>query len=411
MITQQKKNNLLIIGNGFDLACKLPSSYLDFYTACIKDTLGEPFGLQQTKRGQTFGFWENLLLEYEKKFGAKDYLWCDIEKIIKDTLGTIFLSGDCLLNLALGIQENDSILQLVHIRKYIEEQLKNFFNTNTLKFDRKSIDSAKKAVCAYLLKELNLLESRFCKYLNKQIVAPAEIKNPIRDKNDDYFIRATNLLIKLFGFIIYKKITTNSELRELEKHYFDDKRNSFVLSFNYTPLLDNIPLGKAWHFTNIHGQLCVKSCKNCKKSSIVFGIDNKAVFPEKDSNENEFELSLIKQFSKTYRVLKMQKKQTQILPSSAEPLVIKVFGHSLNEADYSYFQSIFDYYNIYDNSQVSLIFYYSTWCDTEKHDKTEAVYKLINEYGATLTNKDQGKNLMHKLLLENRLSVEQIDTE
>ncbi|EFW89333.1 hypothetical protein [Streptococcus equinus] len=38
--------------------------------------------------------------------------------------------------------------------------------------------------------------------------------------------------------------------------------------------------------------------------------------------------------------------------------VIKFYGHSLARADYSYFQYIFDMYDLY-NSDVKLIFYYS----------------------------------------------------
>ena len=97
---------------------------------------------------------------------------------------------------------------------------------------------------------------------------------------------------------------------------------------------------------------------------------------------------------------------TEILPTidNNQRLEIKFYGHSLSSADYSYFQSIFDYYNIYDNNLVSLIFYYS-----KGYEQFDAIYDLINNYGNTLANKDQGKNLMHKLLLENRLKIVEIE--
>ena len=85
-------------------------------------------------------------------------------------------------------------------------------------------------------------------------------------------------------------------------------------------------------------------------------------------------------------------------------ITIKFYGHSLNEADYSYFQSIFDYYNLYGNARVALVFYYS-----KGFEQTDSIYRLINTYGTTLPNKAQGKNLMHKLLLENRLKIIEID--
>ena len=66
-------------------------------------------------------------------------------------------------------------------------------------------------------------------------------------------------------------------------------------------------------------------------------------------------------------------------------------------------QSIFDYYDLYGNSKVSLIFYYS-----EGYEQTDAIYRLINSYGKTLSNREQGKNLIHKLLLENRLKIVEV---
>lgn len=36
------------------------------------------------------------------------------------------------------------------------------------------------------------------------------------------------------------------------------------------------------------------------------------------------------------------------------------------------------------------------------------VTKLISSYGKTLDNKDYGKNLLHKLLLEGRLTLKEI---
>ena len=36
------------------------------------------------------------------------------------------------------------------------------------------------------------------------------------------------------------------------------------------------------------------------------------------------------------------------------------------------------------------------------------VINLLTAYGATLENRDHGKNLIHKLLLEGRLSVQEI---
>ena len=37
--------------------------------------------------------------------------------------------------------------------------------------------------------------------------------------------------------------------------------------------------------------------------------------------------------------------------------------------------------------------------------------KLRIEYGSTMSNKDHGKNLLHKILLEGRLKVEAVELD
>ena len=85
---------------------------------------------------------------------------------------------------------------------------------------------------------------------------------------------------------------------------------------------------------------------------------------------------------------------------------IKFYGHSLASADCSYFQSIFDFYDIY-NSDIDLTFYYSDFDGNQKHIMINRVVNLIKIYGKTLNNKDHGKNLLHKLKLENRLLIKE----
>ena len=96
--------------------------------------------------------------------------------------------------------------------------------------------------------------------------------------------------------------------------------------------------------------------------------------------------------------------------------VITFFGHSLSHADYSYFESIFDKYQIF-NSNVKLQFYYYPG-NTKGKTKLEAqveskrqerkimknVVELLISYGETAANV-HGENIVNKLMLEQRLSV------
>ena len=51
---------------------------------------------------------------------------------------------------------------------------------------------------------------------------------------------------------------------------------------------------------------------------------------------------------------------------------------------------------------VTLCFYFSDYCAEEEERTYGRVSRLLSVYGTTMDNKDHGKNLIHKLLLENR---------
>jgi len=115
-------------------------------------------------------------------------------------------------------------------------------------------------------------------------------------------------------------------------------------------------------------------------------------------------------FTKTYRKISNQEKLISFsLPHIKDIDEIVFFGHSLSVADYSYFQSIFDYYDIY-HSNIKLTFKYSLYegkpPELIKKECYDSIIKLIRSYGETMDNVNHGNNLVHKLLLENRLEVQ-----
>lgn len=398
------KYQLLIFGNGFDLHCGLKSSYKEFFRSEILDTIGEQFGLKQLQAGVS-GFWENLLLEYYKLDNKDDYTWCDIEEIIKNTLVSIYFGdhnseknikyGLCskafkYLNsttIGLGLEK------LKGIDKLLFDFCVKFISINGGGFIENLHLLSKN-----LLQQLNNLEQRFCKYLNNQIVNP----NNENERNEKYLIKAVNLLAKLTGFAYceFNKlndiITVDSKNRLI--NVFDNLNDVFILNFNYTALFDILEVESPCQYNNVHGKLCNKHCtQDCNVANLIFGIDDNLIQAQGAGSE-------LRLFSKTYRkMLSSDKYSITLPPNDGSPIAIKFYGHSLSEADYSYFQSIFDYYDLYANGKVELTFYYSN--GFENHD---AVYKLISVYGKSLTNKEQGKNLIHKLLLENRLHIFEI---
>lgn len=414
-MTSQQTSQLVILGNGFDLQCGLKSSYKDFFRQAILDTTTINFGVKKMQAGVS-GFWENLLLGYFIQYGDKDYKWCDIEAIIKNTLLSINNDGFksafiCVYN------KRDPIEAARHIDDEIKRYIFRYCAVTLYSISTQMKDFSEREMLSLLmrnlLQELNNFERRFCNYIKDNIVNPRK-ENEL---NTNYIINAVNLLEKITGFsnrnfdtienivhkefkefeeIIspYQKSRTIKEANVLSKE-FSNLKHTHILSFNYTNIFDILEVESPCLYSNVHGKLCNSRCdESCTLSNIIFGIDDNII----QSQSKDTELHL---FSKTYRKMFNTNTPTSILPPNNDnPITLKFYGHSLSEADYSYFQSIFDYYNLYSNSNISLNFYYS-----EGYEQTDAIYRLINIYGKSLSNKEQGKNLIHKLLLENRLNI------
>lgn len=405
---------LLIIGNGFDLHCGLKSSYRDFFRSAILNPIGGELALKRQK-AQFIGFWENLLIKYYECNQYDNYSWCDIESIIKKTLEMIYVKSEhCekgLWTYALyatenNIDLNNSELDFSIIEEYILECCLLKINEA---HRRSSYDDRLNLLNKYLQSELKKLEKRFCKYLKNNI----DNLNNESGLNEKYIVNAANLLAQITEFTEadfsdMDDIIDNHEeeneiygLYDLEERFETELSKDFnnlcyvnILSFNYTNLFDILNFKSPCRYSNVHGKLCNNQCNdNCSSSNVIFGIDDSVIQSQGvDSN--------LRLFSKTYRKMLAFSDPINILPPKDKIIEIKFYGHSLSEADHSYFQSIFDYYDLYSNNNVSLIFYYS-----KGYENYDAVYKLINKYGETLNNKDQGNNLLHKLLLENRLKI------
>lgn len=156
------------------------------------------------------------------------------------------------------------------------------------------------------------------------------------------------------------------------------------------------------HARNVHGLL--------GRTETIFGIDGK------DVAEDDPALP----FTKTYRLMSLEPYESEAVKlRDSDTCYIKIFGHSLSRADYSYFQSIFDTVNLY-GGDTKLVFLYKNYPNTPDKSVDEQAIReelysrishLLIEYGNTLDNKDHGKNLMHKLLLEERLLIKRLDVK
>ena len=359
---------LLIIGNGFDLACGLKSKYNDFFYDLYKKS---PQNYSITEKNN---YWHKLfkgLVKFNKKSNLG---WTDVEsQILTELMNVEFLyNSDLFLNIEPQMSEDSIkayisryILTIADAFKYYDEDsVLNTFLVLTESLHEINIHE-KRSTFDRLKKDLKKFENTFAFYLN----------NELERNGDDYLINSSRLFNRL---LLQNNLSNKSRNYQYNRTDIGDNTQQ-IISFNYThpSLYDSIRY--------IHG--------NLKNKNIIFGIDY-------DSVSNLFNYHPL-EFTKSYRIL--ENKLNSKVSISSDIKNILFYGHGLGEADYSYFQSIFDTVDLY-HGDTKLIFYWTQFGEQDQYIvQVENVVRLIEKYGQTFENKDHGRNLFTKLLLENRI--------
>lgn len=381
-------SNLIVLGNGFDLKCGVKSTFKDFFDNRISEDVEQQIksfykniDLRDSYRSLSF----DEAQEYDGVFvpedrynlikDAKLTFW-DLLFVAKKNKKTLVNWHNVEQNMLDILKELDLTKNYSHLGQRMISGIPGLsvkLNKNTERYLIKCSILAyyvipkeryrsKKNLDEFLLRELIEFESAFSEYLEDKILETYE-----------YSYRSELLIGKIIG----------------EDNSIDDVE---ALSFNYTE-----PICLRGKITNVHGKL--------RNKNIIFGIDQDEISPS----------SLIYKYTKTFR------KMVQINKNNGDSVYIKnkndlknifFYGHSLSVLDYSYFQSIFDYYNLYD-SNISLTFCCSPYGDKISQEiLTEhagLVANLLGKYGKTMNNENHGRNLMHKLMLEGRLTIKEIN--
>lgn len=452
-MTNTEANQLIVLGNGFDLHCGLKSSYKDFLYYVIAQKYAEHFpndsekssekafdasanyvGVRRirfddtqfnrnTKMNDTIlpdiNIWY-LILFHEKLMQSLDSSsnWSDIESVIEK-----YVSGKFIFDNDNGKQSQ---------KKFIDILVDTFFNYG---FERNILLEGMMEQDEYKLAGLllyHLLEREDDCYGIKEKIEEirkeseshlawrpgrVQIETKIKNKTKPEVV---NILINLLMGELHKlEIDFQTYLtQEIEKEEYKSKAENFlqtivsdggyplsysVFSFNYTNSCSG-NLGTQVAFRNVHGAL--NQIPN--ESKIIFGIDNIS----SDSRAEDIGY----RFTKSYRTMRLYTelendktfgdKIDNIFTKDMD--VIKFYGHSLARADYSYFQYIFDMYDLY-NSNIKLIFYYSKiegrTVEEVRQEQYRNITKLIEQYGETLDNKAHGRNLLTRLIQTGRLKI------
>ena len=388
-----KNKNLYIIGNGFDLYLKLKTSYDDFFETKLESNNNEYSVMRKN-------------------------IWQDIEKKAKGLFDGAELSKVINRTKLPELQNNSIFLLYLLLEKDNEIEYWNDVEKKIFPC-AKELEKLSELNDESFLKEFQYFTNEYIEDFkqNEEIIRKIILRKCIQQKkyHEDYnYLVELNKFEKEFGNYIsqinyylfdigmgtFKDKNIECKVRKIFE--VDNNITNIVINFNYTTYLEKMDYIS--EMTNIHGTF----------ENPIFGIDNTEI-----GNDREFYY-----LTKTSRVLFNNTiKEEFKLPNKIEISKICFFGHSLARADYSYFQSIFDYYDIY-NSEVKLEFKYYNYIkddkkltDKEKKERKDevksnmhkSVIELMNDYGNTASNKSRGQNLLHKLILENRIKIVEVE--
>lgn len=428
-----EENDLLIIGNGFDIACGLKSSYQDFFNARYNNSVSKycndilnKYECAYEEYRRTFesklfsellkkniiavtydiinskcGFenmylnkWDFVFLISELLLSndIKDILWYDVENIIYEVISILY--ADNYEDRLEFIKDTD-LKDKLWVGGWKDSDVDELFyaqhnNDSGISANRKSVSSALYKEC------IRKIFSKDIK--NPEVISPEDALNELYKFEIMFssYIISLQFLSDEQGMVTHNDKYMGAYISLLSKIICENTNKLYnvdILNFNYTPKtnfyinIKNININK---INNIHGQ-----AKDSEIDQIIFGIgDNEIV----KSTEFQNDKRII--FTKGFRLLTYddeERKNIDFLPAWDK---IKIYGHSLGEADYSYFISIFDKCDLY-NSNVQLVFYYyDDGSESTLLSFYKKVYDLITSYGLTNSN-PYGSHIMKNVLVKN----------
>ncbi|TCE86621.1 AbiH family protein [Bifidobacterium longum] len=379
---------IIVLGNGFDLAQHIPSSYPAFFQHRYREYANSNGSIsslmQKLSRSPLSGgncAWDYLFAFWHDT-SRKLNEWKNVEDAIKDWIvgsksiglddAIAYWNGDILnLNRSCAQRKLYSTLE-----KHISSSIPQINSSST----NQQRNDLHKELLDYFFNELHVIEDVFANYLDEMV--------------------NSNPSCEPCCYATYKNIAkaggTEVPLEE---------QSNAILSFNYTMPMSLFKEPSVYYLRNVHGDLgrLQDEWKSGHEYHVVFGIDGQSCMDQPG----------IYQFTKTARVLSLRrqhilddmKNRTLFDAQNTDDGIaeVKFFGHSLGEADYSYFQSLFDLIDLY-GGKTKL-----TFCGTKMHPvNPDAVIRLMTKYGETVVPEAHGKNLLHKLLMEDRLKIEEI---
>lgn len=371
---------ILLIGNGFDLAHGLPTSYSYFLDFCDKVEKIFTFQHRLTEMVYKRKFlddWnidksiKNKLLEWYKKSPTNhDELLIELNDNIRDNIWiNYFLEKrkqlgqnwiDFESEISTVIQVFECVREHVERRKlmvntgieYKTAELARDFVDFAIKSDKENLQSM------YSILTEGLIDSNFITYLDAFIEK--------MNINLDKLIRALEIYISEF----INKIEVSQKNDDIK-----DINPDCVLSFNYSNTYERIyGQSNKIEYDYIHGKADITN--NVNTCNLVLGIDE---YLEECDRDNKLEFLPFKKFYQ--RIFKSTDSSymewvDEIRQNSEYPYELYIFGHSLDKTD----KDVLELLICNDNVQTKI--YYHRKSNDDKKELGKLIRNLVRVIGA-----------------------------
>lgn len=457
LLEQDSPQILLVLGNGFDKNCELPSSYYEFLESILQEKVNyTPTELANDGYSSIFEYYNQELTDCLKSFNFFDGLTED--NLIVPNLNPwyiIFLYKRMIQNTDWFLVENqiEEELLIQNNKKNIVQKVSDIILSIYYENRETQIIRDVEAEDIYVLisycllyKELDKLHLGSSKKLYsdfRELVTELRMKQSEltyenvydRDILTHSFEREINFkLIPMISQILLtelKELETdfsnylNEAVESRKQQYWssanklteqilrvsDDKNNSLtesinykfnILSFNYTHPW-NINRFRLGIFSNLINAQNIHGVIDGKFNHIIFGIDDETIKPS--ANEYIFTKAsrTLDLYTNTESTSSLDHKElNSILPLTIKRLVF--YGHSLSKADYSYFRIILDRY--VEEDDVIFTFVYSVYEGTSTEAERRKIVQNISAlFGDYSIRKNSNTDIFKQLVQNNRIKI------
>lgn len=322
--------DILILGNGFDLAHGLKTRYTDFLDYCIK-----------TKNIENI--WLQHFVNKQQQLGDK---WIDLEKEIYNVIKEINESLKSITN----IYTDNVVSQLFTLQRFTLNEYRIYE-----KFDLSKIINEFKKV------PINSYETDEKEYVSVGVLYY-------------YFKTYKGLINFLYDYLRdftkqFNKYLSEQVLPNISNSQYDFRlsldKTIRVLNFNYTDtferLYNSINIYSKHKYIYVHGK--VSASKNCNLILGTKSFYNKKIKDLNDEEEINVEFNVFKKHNQRHRYGTIEAYQNLLKELNDRRRIINptfhIIGHSLDKADHNILRHIFKVrekstINIYYHNQEAL---------------------------------------------------------